>query len=166
MNDLDPNNIIAPCGDRPDLIPVADIMESDLISNVFQRLDGVAKKLENIQRQVVKETDLTPPQYFVLTLLWERDGRPFKELAVASHCSPPTITGIVDNLEKKGLVRREPNPDDRRSLLARLTEKGRALQRETPALEEIYRHCCVGLSPEEFRQLGRLLAKLDASLTC
>ena len=77
-----------------------------------------------------------------------------------------TMTGIVDTLEKKGLVTRQPNPEDRRSLLVALTEKGKALEDSTPDLEIIYAKCCVGLSAEEFRQLGLLLEKLDQSLDC
>jgi DNA-binding MarR family transcriptional regulator len=59
---------------------------------------------------------------------------------------------------------REPNPDDRRSLLARLTEEGRALQDSTPDLDKIFGSCCVGLAPGEFQQLGSLLIKLNNSL--
>jgi DNA-binding MarR family transcriptional regulator len=100
-----------------------------------------------------------------LTLLWEKDGRPFKEMAAAAHSSRATMTGIVDNLERKDLVTREPNPDDRRSLLVKLTEKGWSLQDSTPTLEGIFRSCCVGLEPVEIQQLSRLLRKLNDSLS-
>ena len=76
------------------------------------------------------------------------------------------MTGIVDTLEKNGLVTRQPNPDDRRSLLVTLTEKGKALAGSTPDLDRIYSSCCVGLSVEEFKELGYLLEKLDQSLDC
>jgi DNA-binding MarR family transcriptional regulator len=75
------------------------------------------------------------------------------------------MTGIVDTLENKGLVTREPNPDDRRSLLVKLTEKGRSLQASTPTLDKIFRSCCVGLEAGEVRQLSQLLRKLNESLT-
>lgn len=117
-----------------------------------------------MQRETIKETDLTPPQYVVMTLLWEKDGRTFKELAAGVQCTPPTMTGIIDTLEKKELVRRTPNPDDRRSLLVKLTEAGGALQKITPSLDRIFHSCCVGLKPEESRQLAQLLRKLDESL--
>jgi DNA-binding MarR family transcriptional regulator len=76
------------------------------------------------------------------------------------------MTGIVDTLEKKGLVSRQPNPNDRRSLLVTLTERGASLEGSTPDLDHIYAHCCVGLSAGEFQQLGYLLDKLDQSLDC
>jgi DNA-binding MarR family transcriptional regulator len=132
---------------------------------VFRLIELADKRLKQIQRETIREADLTPPQYFVLTLLWERDGRPFKELAAAVNCTPATMTGIVDTLEHKGLVTREPNPDDRRSLLVKLTEKGWSLQASTPTLDKIFRSCCVGLEPGEVRQLSQLLRKLNESLT-
>ena len=76
-----------------------------------------------------------------------------------------TITGTFDVMEKKGLVTREPNPDDRRSLLARLTAEGRALQDSAPGLDKTFGSCCVGLEPDEFQQLGWLLSKLNNSLS-
>jgi DNA-binding MarR family transcriptional regulator len=76
------------------------------------------------------------------------------------------MTGIVDTLEKNGLVARQPNPVDRRSLLVTLTEKGKALEGTTPEVDRIFASCCVGLSAEEFHQLGVLLEKLHQSLDC
>lgn len=63
------------------------------------------------------------------------------------------------------MVSREPNPDDRRSLLVRLTEKGETLQDATPTLDRIFESCCIGLEPDEIQQLSRLLKKLNESLS-
>ncbi len=134
------------------------------LGEVFDLIEQTAKNLKRIQRQTVRLADLTPPQYSVLHLLWEEDGRPFKDFADALLCTRPTITGIIDSLERKGLVRRQPNPDDRRSLLATLTDEGRELQHNTPSLDSVYYRCCSGLAPLEFQQLGWLIGKLNESL--
>jgi DNA-binding MarR family transcriptional regulator len=100
-----------------------------------------------------------------LSLLSEKDARPFKELASALSCTRATITGIVDTMEKKELVVRSPNPDERRSLLVRLTDRGRAVLQATPGLEKTFAGCCCEvLPPDEARQLSRLLKKLSDSL--
>ena len=135
------------------------------LSEVFELIDQTAKNLRSIQRQTVSESGLTPPQYAVLHLLWERDERPFKEFADFLVCSRATITGIIDTLERKGLVERKTNPEDRRSLLATLTEAGRDMQEKTPALENVYNTCCAGLSPIELQQLSFLLNKLNGSIS-
>ncbi|UCD41051.1 MAG: winged helix-turn-helix transcriptional regulator [Chloroflexota bacterium] len=148
------------------LISIEKLLPSPPATDVFTMLDRVARQLREIKRQTVNQVELTPPQYQTLRLLWERDSQPFKDLAAANGCTRPTMTGIVDTLEKNGLVTREPNPDDRRSLLVTLSEKGKALEDSAPDLDRIYATCCVGLTSEEFQQLGTLLEKLDRSLDC
>lgn len=137
---------------------------SGSIPEIFELVDRVGKRLTQLQRQTIREADLTPTQYSILGMLWERDGRQFNELASASCCSPSTVTGIVDTLEKKGLVSREPNPEDRRSLLVRLTEKGQALKDSTPTLDRIFNNCCAGIEHDELLQLAELLRKFDEVL--
>jgi DNA-binding MarR family transcriptional regulator len=134
------------------------------LPGAFQLIEQVAKKLKQFQRRTMREARLTPPQYFLLSRLWEKDRLPFKDLATASLTSRPTITGIVDTLEKKGLVTREPNPDDRRSLLVSLTEQGRAIRQSTPTLEVIFSSCCSSLTLGEIQQLITLLQKLNGTL--
>ena len=148
------------------IIPIEDISTSAQVTEVFELLDQVARRLREVQRLTVSEVDLTPTQYQTLRLLWEQDSQPFKDLAASNGCTRPTMTGIVDTLEKNGLVTRQPNPGDRRSLLVTLTENGLALEGCAPNLDRIYAKCCVGLSAEEFQQLGSLLGKLDQSLDC
>lgn len=134
------------------------------IPEIFQLIDTLAKKLTQLQRDKIRVIELTPSQYSVLTLLWERDGRQLNELASACCCSPSTITGVVDTLENKGLVSRELNPNDRRSLLVRLTEQGEQLKDATPALGKILNGCCPGIESDELQQLSELLRKLNDAI--
>ena len=134
------------------------------LPQIFQLIGTVEKKLKQMQRQTTRLAGLTPAQFYILTLLWEKDGWTFKDLATASQCTRATMTGIVDTLERKGWVLRQPNPADRRSLLVRLTEQGRGIQQTVPSPGSIFKNCCTGLEPVEIRELHRLLQKLDASL--
>lgn len=147
-----------------DTIILSDTLPEISLTEVFELIDQTAKNLRQIQRLTVRDSGLTPPQYAVLHLLWERDKRPFKEIADHLSCTRATVTGIMDTLEGKGLVVRTPNPEDRRSLLATLTNKGRSMQLETPELEKIYNSCCGGLKPLEKQQLSFLLNKLNHSI--
>ncbi len=135
-------------------------------AQVFGLLDRVARRLRTIHQYTVRDAGLTPAQYHVLVQLWQRGEQPLGDLAKACDCTRPTITGIVDTLVRNGLVVRVPNPNDRRSVLASLTERGRALQDTTPQLTELYGSCCEGLSASERRVLHQLLGKLDVSLRC
>lgn len=134
-------------------------------ADVFQLIDHAAKNLRRIERMTVEGAGLTPPQYHLLRTLWDDDLMPLKDLAEASNCTRATITGLIDSLEAKGLVRRVPNPEDRRSLLAELTPEGHALRQQSESLQAVYSQCCEGLAPYEFQQLGFLLSRLNDSLS-
>ncbi|MFX1364093.1 MAG: MarR family winged helix-turn-helix transcriptional regulator [Promethearchaeota archaeon] len=134
------------------------------IVDVFSLINTLSKKYEKLKRNNIQELELTPAQYFILSQLWESDGQQFKELAEKCGCSRSTITGVVDTMEKKMIVTRELHPSDRRSLLVKLTKKGKNLKNETPPLESILDGCCPEINEEEMKKLGELLQKLLNSL--
>lgn len=134
-------------------------------ADVFELIDHAAKNLRRIERMTVSQSGLTPPQYHLIRALWENNRMPLKDLAKASNIRRATITGLIDGLEEKGMLRRVPNPDDRRSLLAELTEAGHELQEQSNSLQAVYSECCEGLAPHEFQQLGLLLTRLNYSLS-
>jgi DNA-binding MarR family transcriptional regulator len=139
--------------------------QSGLMPHIFQLVEDLAKRLSQFQTHTLKEAGLTPPQYYILSLLSERDGRPFKELADALACTRATVTGIVDTLEKKALATRGPHPEDRRSTLVNITAKGRRLLNSTPGLETTFDSCCCEALPSgETLELIRLLTKLSETL--
>jgi DNA-binding MarR family transcriptional regulator len=75
---------------------------------------------------IAQELDLHPGQAIVLRLLSE--PRPMSDLASAMHCDNSNITGIVDRLEERGLVERQPAEHDRRVKLIALTKAGSRLR--------------------------------------
>lgn len=131
---------------------------------VFDLIGAIERRAQRIVATTLTEAGLTPDQYLALASLREKDGRPLREIADALRCSPSTVTGIVDTMEKKGLVAREANPEDRRSHLVRLTGKGRALRESTPDLEDFYEGCAMGMSRREFEELRGMLLRLDGCL--
>ncbi len=79
--------------------------------------------------------------------------------------SPATLTGLLDSLEKRGLVRRTAHPTDRRKLLVEITEEGRRLSRSLLSeilREEVQWMAC--FNDEELETLVGLLGKLQAHL--
>jgi DNA-binding MarR family transcriptional regulator len=70
---------------------------------------------------------LTVSQSYCLRLIYFEGARTMGELAAELHVRLSTITGVVDQLEKKGLVARAAHPEDRRSLRVGLTPEGRSL---------------------------------------
>jgi len=71
------------------------------------------------------------------------------------------LTNRIDQLEKKGLIERSPNPNDRRSLLVKLTSTGLELLKEVaPTHLEIERQFIHALNEEEYAELRKLLGKI------
>ncbi len=137
----------------------------DPMGETFDLIDAISRKTSRLVTRTVAEAGLTPAQYLVVANLPEKGGRPLGELADVLRCSPSTVTGVVDTMEKKELVAREPNPEDRRSHLLVLTPKGRAIRKSTPGLEDFYEGCAMGMSKAEFERLRDMLLRLDACLS-
>ena len=84
---------------------------------VFQE---VSKRLEPF--------DVTPVQYGVLYCLWKGDKTTPKEIAAELKLENSTISGILDRMEKKDLLKRQVSTKDRRYIEVVLTEKGLPLR--------------------------------------
>lgn len=81
---------------------------------------------EQISAAHVRTLDLTPAQFDIVATLGNTPGMTFKELGEKTLITKGTLTGVVDRLEAKGLARRVVKPEDRRSTIVQLTEKGDA----------------------------------------
>ena len=109
---------------------------------------------------------LTPSQYNVLRIL-RGEGKPLPILEVAGRTVTvvPGITGLVDRLERAGLVRRERCAEDRRVIYVALTELGaKALAELDGPVLALHQQLMGHLSRDELRELGRLLAKVREPL--
>ncbi len=134
-------------------------------SEIYKLNNRINKKFEKLQRKIIQKDNLTTAQYSILQQLWKTDGVKFKTLADQCCCSQSTITGIVDTMVKKDIVIRKDHPEDRRIKLVVLTEKGKALEKETPKINTILDNCCSGFDTNDIDLLTILLKKLDKSLS-
>jgi MarR family transcriptional regulator, 2-MHQ and catechol-resistance regulon repressor len=75
----------------------------------------------------IRSLGLTAPQFDVIATLGNTEGMMMQELAQKTLVTKGTLTGIVDRLEGKGIVRREVPPHNRRCFIVKLTEEGEAL---------------------------------------
>lgn len=109
----------------------------------------------------VRTMGLTSPQFDVLATLGGTDGMSMKDLAAATLVTKGTLTGIVDRLEKKELLRREIPPENRRSFTIVLTDAGETLfEKVFPEHIAHLQQRFEKLTTEELQQLQGLLKKL------
>jgi DNA-binding MarR family transcriptional regulator len=112
-------------------------------------------------RWVGADADLSLRQYAALTGISQGASSP-GELARLWQVTPAVITGIIDRLERRELVRREPDPKDRRRLRLALTDAGLAASTlvERALTEELAAQLAQA-SPRELAELGRALDLLQ-----
>ena len=77
---------------------------------------------------------LTYPQYLVMLLLWERDGRSVNELGQPLRLDSGTLTPLLKRMEKAGVLTRDRDAQDERVTRIHLTDAGKALQDKARAI--------------------------------
>lgn len=113
----------------------------------------------------IKDTNLTPGQPKVLDYLAHHDGAVQKEIAIACHIEPATITSVLLGMENKGLIIRKNLNGNRRSLYVYLTDKGKALARRIEAeFDSIEDNALVGFTNEEKVLLIDFLIRMNQSM--
>jgi DNA-binding MarR family transcriptional regulator len=125
-----------------------------LLAKAYQRACAIFKEeFENY--------DLTPQQFGLLAFLWQEDGLSQAELSSKSQIDRTTMGGLIDRLEKEGLISRLPHPEDRRAYRICLTSKGKSLESELSIIADRTKDKIVApLSTQELDTLIRLLEKL------
>lgn len=116
---------------------------------------------QHFSRTVAAKEDITPGLFGMLQVIAANSGIGQSRLAETMEVDRSTIVKVVDRLQARGLIVREPSPTDKRSHCLRLTDKGRAALRRMEAL--VLRHedeFTKALSAEERRFLLRLLVRL------
>lgn len=95
-------------------------------------LGFLANRLATAMRRSLEEKlkgyGLTAPQFGFMAILFEEDGQSLSNIGRCVYCDKPTITGIANRLEKKGLIKKIRDDKDRRVIKAILTKKGKGLK--------------------------------------
>jgi DNA-binding MarR family transcriptional regulator len=151
--------------EMPDLDPLAKA-----VTHRIMRLTGLfdAAYTEVFKDQPFQAYRLQRGEYGVLAAL-RRAGSPFAltptELGREQKMTSGGITAAVDRLERKALVRRQPNPGDRRGTLVYLTPDGNSLiEAAMRRHADVERELVTGLSERERAQLAGLLRRLLLSV--
>ncbi|MBR2818974.1 MAG: MarR family transcriptional regulator [Reyranella sp.] len=101
----------------------------------------------------------------VLAALREQDGQRMGDLSSTTSIDVSTLTRLVDNMEKKGLVARQRDPEDARAVVLNVTPAGRRLTaRILPIAERYEKVALQGFDPAEAEQLKAALRRLYANM--
>ncbi len=135
-------------------------------ANILHTYLRVTQHLSQQFRSYFGQFSLTFPQAMVLTVLGETGPIPISQLAERTGSANSTISGIVDRLEKLGLVRRIRSKQDRRVIRVETTEEYRGMRNQAlDSVNDYFSGLISGISPEERAELLRALTTLDRVLT-
>jgi DNA-binding MarR family transcriptional regulator len=136
-----------------------------MAEEAFERLRRIAFEGEHVERMAALgvRMKLSPGVIKTLMRLAKADGVSMGDMARGIGCDPSYITALVDDLDERGLARRESAPYDRRVKIIVLTDAGRALAEEIDAIMSVPPAALAALSQQELRQLRDLLDKVLAA---
>lgn len=134
-----------------------------LASEAFVALLRVAGRLLHDLNAACAEHDITHDQYNVLRILRgvHPQGHPRYEIAARLVSRAPDVTRLLDRLEKRGLVARSWQPENRRLSIATITSAGLALLAAVdPRIDQLAAAYTGNLSEIEWRQLARACQRM------
>ena len=99
--------------------------------STLRELARCFQAFESYSAGYIRSLGLTPPQFDIVATLGNTAGMSFKELGEKTLITKGTLTGVVDRLEARGIVRRISSDEDRRSTRVELTKMGSALFDDT-----------------------------------
>jgi MarR family transcriptional regulator, organic hydroperoxide resistance regulator len=127
------------------------------------QLGAVSRRITRYYKDRIASLGLTHGQFFMLVALLDEDGALPSHLADKTALDRPTITGLLDRLERDGWIERRLDRHDRRTLRVHLTPKALE-ERQTiiSIFEEINGRFLQRFSPKEWIQFQSFLTRLEA----
>lgn len=127
---------------------------------VWRRIGSLVDAERDRVQQIACAFELSVPQLLALRALDPEAPQPMGRLACAMTCDNSNITGLVNRLEKRGLVERRADPNDRRVRVLALTDEGRRVRADALAQWDAPPPEFEGLDAAELEQLRRTLDRL------
>lgn len=126
----------------------------------YFKIDTTIKRIKNALQKQFNDAgfDLTVDQWVLLDHVFRNPGISQNTLSELTTKDAPTVTRIIDLLNKKGLAERRMAEDDRRKFLIFLTPAGEVKYREVlPVVVDIRRKGWGGLSDEDYQHFVRIM---------
>jgi len=134
----------------------------------FFKIDTTIKKIRNALQKQLHEAgfDLTVDQWVLIDHIERQPGISQNELAELTFKDPPTVTRIIDLIEKKGLVERGLVVGDRRKFNLFLTDTGKTLYKDAfPTVAEIRRKGWGDLEEDDYQHFVRIMDSIYNNFT-
>lgn len=112
---------------------------------------------------LLEEHDLSLPQWVVLSALWQAAPLSVGDIAKYSGNAVPATSRILDRMIAKDLIKRVPDPNDRRAVQIALTERGQTLDHLAPFWDRVNHLMTKGMTEKEIEQAFDLLGRIETN---
>jgi len=151
---------------RPEmLVDGSDLTFRQMISD----MDHLVHLIQDTRRNISQTLDLSPPEFNALmgiAQLQGQQGVSVGDLARHLRVAGPFATQQANQLKKRNLVSKTPNPSDRRSTLLRLTDEGEAMFRDlAPKMQKLNNRIFSNLNEADFHRFCDLLQSIASGWT-
>jgi DNA-binding MarR family transcriptional regulator len=148
-------------------IPTLDSWQPVLAPhNLGYRIKLLSQLLTRKFTEKLEPFGLTPFHWLVLCCLWQEDGLSTSSIGEKLQQVGGTLTGVLDRMEERGLVRRERDTQDRRVWRIWLTDAGKALETSLPPIAaELLEEAMDGISDHEREVFSQILNRAIANLS-
>jgi MarR family transcriptional regulator, organic hydroperoxide resistance regulator len=119
--------------------------------------------MHKLYRRLLKDLDLTYPQYLVMLVLWERDQLTVSEIGERLFLDSATLTPLLKRLETAGILTRTRAAQDERQVIVALSSEGRNLRRKAAQIPE-QAFCATACELPELVALQQRLEELRDNL--
>jgi DNA-binding MarR family transcriptional regulator len=131
------------------------------VEGIVERIGGLNRRFHRSLDETLAEFGLTNGEWKTLCHLRQAGARSAGQLAERAELSSGAMTNRLDRLEESGLVRRVPDPDDRRGVQVELTDAGRRAWKDSVSAQAAKEALvAAALSDREKRQLNELLRRM------
>ena len=134
-----------------------------LESQVCFALYSTTLAMTKLYRKLLRELNLTYPQYLVMLVLWQNDRRSVSEIGGLLSLDSATLTPLLKRLEKAGLITRQRVRQDERQVEVSLTQSGHELRQRAETVPGAV-VCASQCTPAELQQLKAQLLNLRGKL--
>jgi DNA-binding MarR family transcriptional regulator len=146
-------------------------MKNKNVTELALDLGNLMTEMKNYLRQFIQlkikenNINLTFEMLEVLACLWTKDGIKQQDIANITFKDKSSMTKLVDNLEKRKMIRRTADAEDRRNKLIYLTKQGKQLQEKLhPWVFEMYSKASLKINATDIKNATTLIRKMNKNL--
>ena len=139
-----------------------DFSAMTVVTNLYRAVQAMRVKME---QEVLSKYNLSWTAFAMLYNLWIWNAMETRNLAKSMGVTVATVSSVANTMEKRGLVQRSVDPNDRRLVLLSLTEEGKNVMDELfPDFNRKESEIVAGLNEDDLAYLARMLRRINKNI--